>query len=163
VLGRPAHSHDHRALVPRRAQPGARGAGASAVEATAGAPPPPPPLALTPRLPSPARAPPQDISLADMQSPVFAGERFSYPFIPDFHAAVLVKQGLSLRWAFLLPGACAAGRWGAGGRCAAGRADPPLAPPVLPPPRAPCAAPPSAQRCCLWPPSSPSSTSSPCA
>lgn len=46
----------------------------------------------------------QDVSLADMQSPVFAGERFSYPFIPDFHAAVLVKQGLSMRWAFLLPG-----------------------------------------------------------
>lgn len=46
----------------------------------------------------------QDVSFTDMHSPVFAGEKFSYPFIPDFHAAILVKQGLSIRWAFLLPG-----------------------------------------------------------
>jgi hypothetical protein len=28
-----------------------------------------------------------------------------YPFIPDWHAAVLVKIGTSMRRAFLLPGA----------------------------------------------------------
>lgn len=39
-----------------------------------------------------------------MHSPVFAGERFAYPFLPDFHAAILVKFGYSMRDAFLWPG-----------------------------------------------------------
>jgi len=47
-----------------------------------------------------------DVAWGDMQSPVFAGEKFVYPFIPDWHAAVLVKIGTTLRQAFLWPGAC---------------------------------------------------------
>jgi len=33
-----------------------------------------------------------------------AGEKMYYPFIPDWHAAVMVKQGASMRWGFLAPG-----------------------------------------------------------
>jgi hypothetical protein len=39
-----------------------------------------------------------------MMSPIFAGEPLTYPFLPDFHAAVLVRLGASMRTAFLLPG-----------------------------------------------------------
>lgn len=46
----------------------------------------------------------QDVSFGSMHSPVFAGEVMAYPFIPDFHAAVLTKIGATLRWSFLLPG-----------------------------------------------------------
>jgi hypothetical protein len=52
----------------------------------------------------------QDVSWGDMHSPVFAGEKMYYPFIPDWHAAVLVKIGTSMRRAFLLPGAWVRGR-----------------------------------------------------
>ena len=46
----------------------------------------------------------QDVSWGGMQSPVFAGEPMAYPFLPDFHAAVLVKLGTSVRWAMMFPG-----------------------------------------------------------
>ena len=46
----------------------------------------------------------QDVSFTDMISPVFAGERMYYPFIPDFHAAVIKRLGGSLRDGFLYPG-----------------------------------------------------------
>lgn len=49
----------------------------------------------------------QDVSWGDMHSPVFAGERMYYPFIPDWHAAVLVKMGATMRQAFLYPGTSA--------------------------------------------------------
>ena len=46
----------------------------------------------------------QDVSWSQMVSPLFAGESLAYPFLPDFHAAVLVKIGTDLRWAFLITG-----------------------------------------------------------
>jgi hypothetical protein len=47
----------------------------------------------------------QDVSWGGMHSPVFAGESLAYPFMPDFHAAVMMKLGgVSMRTAFLLPG-----------------------------------------------------------
>jgi hypothetical protein len=46
----------------------------------------------------------QDVSFGDMHSPVFAGEKMYYPFIPDWHAAVIVKLGSTMRWGFLAPG-----------------------------------------------------------
>lgn len=46
----------------------------------------------------------QDVSWGDMHSPVFAGEKMYYPFIPDWHAAVMVKLGATMRWGFLAPG-----------------------------------------------------------
>ena len=46
----------------------------------------------------------QDVSWGQMHSPVFAGERMVYPFLPDFHAAVIKKLGGSLRDGFLYPG-----------------------------------------------------------
>jgi hypothetical protein len=46
----------------------------------------------------------QDVSWGGMMSPVFAGEPMAYPFLPDFHAAVMVKWGSNLRWAMMLPG-----------------------------------------------------------
>ena len=52
----------------------------------------------------------QDVSFTDMHSPVFAGEKMYYPFLPDFHAAVMKRLGGSLRDGFLVPGflmACA--------------------------------------------------------
>jgi hypothetical protein len=45
-----------------------------------------------------------DVSWGGMQSPIFAGEPMAYPFLPDFHAAVLVKIGTTLRWGMMLPG-----------------------------------------------------------
>ena len=39
-----------------------------------------------------------------MTSPVFAGEKMYYPFLPDFHAAVMKKLGGSLRESFLWTG-----------------------------------------------------------
>jgi hypothetical protein len=51
-----------------------------------------------------------EISLFSMQSPIFAGRRMTYPFLPDFHAAVIVALGGSMRDGFFLPGfslACA--------------------------------------------------------
>ena len=39
-----------------------------------------------------------------MHSPVFAGESMKYPFLPDFHAAVLVKAGASMHNAMWIPG-----------------------------------------------------------
>ena len=44
------------------------------------------------------------VSLAGMQSPIFAGRRMTYPFLPDFHAAIVVTLGGSMRDGFLLPG-----------------------------------------------------------
>jgi hypothetical protein len=52
----------------------------------------------------------QKISWSGMMSPIFAGERMTYPFLPDFHAAVVVAAGGTLRQGFLWPGflmACA--------------------------------------------------------
>jgi hypothetical protein len=46
----------------------------------------------------------QDVSWGQMHSPVFAGERMVYPFLPDFHAAIIKKLGGSLREAFLFTG-----------------------------------------------------------
>lgn len=47
----------------------------------------------------------QDVSWGGLHSPVFAGEGLAYPFMPDFHAAVMVRLGgCGLRHAFLLPG-----------------------------------------------------------
>jgi hypothetical protein len=46
----------------------------------------------------------QDVSWGGMHSPVFAGEPMAYPFLPDFHAAVLVRLGTTLRWGMMLPG-----------------------------------------------------------
>jgi hypothetical protein len=46
----------------------------------------------------------QDVSWGDMISPVFAGEKMAYPFLPDFHAAIMVKLGSSMRSGFLFPG-----------------------------------------------------------
>lgn len=46
----------------------------------------------------------QDVSWGGMHSPIFAGEPMAYPFLPDFHAAVLVKLGTTIRWAMMLPG-----------------------------------------------------------
>jgi hypothetical protein len=47
-----------------------------------------------------------DVSFNQLTSPVFAGEKFYYPFIPDWHAAVITKLGRysTLRQGFLLPG-----------------------------------------------------------
>ena len=39
-----------------------------------------------------------------MTSPVFAGEKMYYPFLPDFHAAVMKRLGGGLREAFLYTG-----------------------------------------------------------
>ncbi len=39
-----------------------------------------------------------------MHSPIFAGELMQYPFLPDFHAAFLVKAGATMRSAMWLPG-----------------------------------------------------------
>lgn len=52
----------------------------------------------------------QEVSLTRMHSPVYAGERLYYPFLPDFHAALIKRTGGELRDAFLYPGfalACA--------------------------------------------------------
>lgn len=46
----------------------------------------------------------QDISFFGLHSPIFAGRPMSYPFIPDFHSAILVKLGFNMRWGMLLPG-----------------------------------------------------------
>ncbi|RYG55556.1 hypothetical protein EON66_05000, partial [archaeon] len=46
----------------------------------------------------------QDVSWGGMHSPVFAGELMYYPFIPDWHAAVMVRLGSSMRDGFLYPG-----------------------------------------------------------
>jgi hypothetical protein len=39
-----------------------------------------------------------------MMSPIFAGEPLTYPFLPDFHAAIFVRLGDSMRNGFLHPG-----------------------------------------------------------
>ena len=44
------------------------------------------------------------ISWSGMKSPIFAGERMTYPFLPDFHAAIVVAAGGTLRQGFLWPG-----------------------------------------------------------
>jgi len=44
------------------------------------------------------------VSWQTMASPIFAGAHMTYPFLPDFHAAVMVALGESMRTAFLLPG-----------------------------------------------------------
>ena len=55
----------------------------------------------------------QDVSWSGMMSPIFAGERMTYPFLPDFHAAVIKSLGSSLRWGFLAPGfAMTVALWG---------------------------------------------------
>ena len=46
----------------------------------------------------PLSAPPRqgrnrDISWGGMHSPVFAGEYLHYPFMPDFHAALMKSMG----------------------------------------------------------------------
>jgi len=46
----------------------------------------------------------QDISFFGLHSPIFAGRPMSYPFIPDFQTAIMIKLGFSMRWAMLLPG-----------------------------------------------------------
>jgi len=46
----------------------------------------------------------QRITWGTMMSPIFAGEPMTYPFLPDFHAAILVRLGSSMRSAFLVPG-----------------------------------------------------------
>jgi hypothetical protein len=51
-----------------------------------------------------------EVKLSGMVSPIFAGHDMTYPFLPDFHAAVIVVLGGSMRDGFLLPGfsmACA--------------------------------------------------------
>jgi hypothetical protein len=57
----------------------------------------------------------QEVSLSRMHSPVFAGERMYYPFLPDFHAAVMKRTGGgsgTLRGAFLWAGfALASSLW----------------------------------------------------
>lgn len=39
-----------------------------------------------------------------MISPIFAGHHMTYPFLPDFHAAIIVRLGGSMRDGFFLPG-----------------------------------------------------------
>jgi hypothetical protein len=39
-----------------------------------------------------------------MESPIFAGHPLTYPFLPDWHAAVLVRLGGTMRDGFFLPG-----------------------------------------------------------
>ena len=46
----------------------------------------------------------KDMSFFNMHSPIFAGRKLTYPFLPDFHAAVIVALGGTLRDGFLLPG-----------------------------------------------------------
>lgn len=46
----------------------------------------------------------QDVSFFDLMSPIFAGEKMSYPFLPDWHAAVLYWMGTSMRHAMMNPG-----------------------------------------------------------
>ena len=46
----------------------------------------------------------KDVSWGGMASPVFAGEPMAYPFLPDFHAATLVRWGATLRNAMMIPG-----------------------------------------------------------
>jgi len=48
----------------------------------------------------------QYISFFNLHSPIFAATPMSYPFIPDFHSAVLVKLGFTMRWGLLLPSFC---------------------------------------------------------
>ena len=45
-----------------------------------------------------------DGSLPGMQSPIFAGEPLTYPYLPDFHAAIFVRLGGDLRQGFFVPG-----------------------------------------------------------
>eukprot|EP01138_Halocafeteria_seosinensis_P008549 gb/GECG01008738.1/.p1 GENE.gb/GECG01008738.1/~~gb/GECG01008738.1/.p1 ORF type:complete len:849 (+),score=62.00 gb/GECG01008738.1/:1-2547(+) len=46
----------------------------------------------------------QDVAFSDMYSPVFAGEKMAYPFLPDWHAAILKYMGDPMRFAMMLPG-----------------------------------------------------------
>eukprot|EP01138_Halocafeteria_seosinensis_P008808 gb/GECG01009003.1/.p1 GENE.gb/GECG01009003.1/~~gb/GECG01009003.1/.p1 ORF type:complete len:839 (+),score=58.98 gb/GECG01009003.1/:1-2517(+) len=46
----------------------------------------------------------QDVSFFDLSSPIFAGAKMSYPFLPDWHAAVLYWMGSSMRHAMMDPG-----------------------------------------------------------
>ena len=46
----------------------------------------------------------QDVSFKEMHSPIFAGKQMSYPFLPDFHAAIMVRLGSEMRWSMLIPG-----------------------------------------------------------
>lgn len=39
-----------------------------------------------------------------MESPIFSAHAMTYPFLPDFHAAILVRLGSSMRDGFLHPG-----------------------------------------------------------
>lgn len=45
-----------------------------------------------------------DVSFYGLMSPIFAGEKMSYPFLPDWHAAVLFQLGSSMRHAMMNPG-----------------------------------------------------------
>ena len=54
-----------------------------------------------------------DISWSGLLSPMFAGERMTYPFLPDFHAAAVKAAGDTLRVGFLAPGfAMTVAMWG---------------------------------------------------
>jgi hypothetical protein len=46
----------------------------------------------------------KEMSFFNMQSPIFAGRKLTYPFLPDFHAAIIVALGGRMRDGFLLPG-----------------------------------------------------------
>jgi hypothetical protein len=46
----------------------------------------------------------QAVSLTGMHSPIFADRPMSYPYLPDFHAAVIVWHGASVRQAFFATG-----------------------------------------------------------
>ena len=50
-----------------------------------------------------------DVSWGALGSPVFAGERMYYPYLPDFHAAVMKRLGGELRDGFLWSGWLMAG------------------------------------------------------
>ena len=55
----------------------------------------------------------QDVSWSGMQSPIFAGAPLTYPFLPDFHAAIIKALGSTLREGFLAPGfAMTVALWG---------------------------------------------------
>lgn len=46
----------------------------------------------------------QDVAFSDMYSPVFAGAKMAYPFLPDWHAAILKYMGDPIRFGMMLPG-----------------------------------------------------------
>jgi hypothetical protein len=46
----------------------------------------------------------REISFHSMMSPIFAGETLTYPYLPDFHAAIFVQLFGTLRTGFFVPG-----------------------------------------------------------